>query len=294
MALRLLSGPFPRSVSWRLKLFDCARGHSIWHYRVNAASSNDPTAKPGLFGRLFGRPRPPAPQAAAEPLLASLFAAPPAKPEAAPDAGTRVAAPPAGRADAGSDVAAPDCVAAVPAATPPAATLADDAPAIPAPARAAAAPAAELPPVRCLVQEVVFSRDGGNADNLLGRGWSAAEPGHRWAIGTESEITLAHPGTDEAVLEIDAFTFVPPLPGAIGRMVVVANDMEAAQLSPRLGQRQTVTLTAEALVGHGALRLVFRHPDCGVPADFGHSQDRRRLGACFQRLALFSLAPTGG
>ncbi|HTW71347.1 MAG TPA: hypothetical protein VME47_15785 [Acetobacteraceae bacterium] len=137
-----------------------------------------------------------------------------------------------------------------------------------------------------LLQDVIFGIGSGD-ENYLGSGWSPAEDGFRWMIGTESDLWLSNPGPGDAFvlqLELAPFCHQPEVPSQqiavvvrgqpVGRSVLAANSSVAYRIP------------GELVSGKAPLRIVFQHPDAARPTDHGHPSDARQLALSIRNLRL--------
>jgi hypothetical protein len=136
-------------------------------------------------------------------------------------------------------------------------------------------------------QTLLFGR-GGNADEYQLYGWSEAEPGHTWSIGTESALCLPTPESRLGYfLEIYWFPFVSqpflpaqPLTIRTNRQRIFSGDVRLEEVAafrcPPAGD------------GERQLVITFEHADASRPCDFG-AEDYRQLAIAFRRLRLLPI-----
>jgi hypothetical protein len=142
------------------------------------------------------------------------------------------------------------------------------------------------PPERELLCQITFGK-GGNDANYLGTGWSGDESGHRWTLGSASEIWLENPGPGRSFrLELDVYPFCRPPTLPSQRLVVKLRGAVIARSVLAVGRPLAFALPAELLAPPGPLRLMLQHEDAAAPSDFGGGDDRK-VAFGFRRLSLY-------
>lgn len=140
-----------------------------------------------------------------------------------------------------------------------------------------------------LVQQIIFGAQGDDA-NHLGDGWSAAEPGYRWAVGQRSEIWLENPGPgDEFLLELELTPFCRPPTLPSQRLAVQVRNEVIGRSVVEVGGKLGYRVPAEVLAGRGPVRVILHHEDATAPIEFG-ANDRRVLAFSVRRLSLYRVS----
>jgi tetratricopeptide (TPR) repeat protein len=139
------------------------------------------------------------------------------------------------------------------------------------------------------VAHVTFGR-GGNADSLIGIGWSPAEAGFRWMIDDVSEFWLDGRDFGACLLALDLHPNVG-LPARPAQRVVIkveGHEVYRAELSGPT--RCDVPLPPMAPPATGRIRVTIEHPDAIRPMDLarGHN-DQRRLAFAIREARLHRL-----
>ena len=138
----------------------------------------------------------------------------------------------------------------------------------------------------------IYFGTGGDADRFVARGWSDAEPGFRWMIGAESELTIERRFDDgDHLIELDVMPLLSPPRLMSQRLTIVVNGSVVGQSTvARMGpNRFGYRIPAAALAGKAAAHIVLRHPDAARPCDLGPGDDGRSLSLAVMRLKLSTL-----
>ena len=147
-------------------------------------------------------------------------------------------------------------------------------------------------------QDIILDLDfseGGNAEALLGEGWSVPEAGWRWSSGEASAFTFEHPvqgGNYEVTVLGQPFLCPPKLLEQrieyyIGDELVLAasKDISTGELT-----RFKVPGAVFETPGPKTMRLC--HPDAARPSDLMDVQDARQLAVAYKKLVIARLKPT--
>jgi hypothetical protein len=141
------------------------------------------------------------------------------------------------------------------------------------------------------MEELEFALDfgqNGDSDRFCAAGWSAVEPDERWAIGTESRITLPAPSTPGDYFLMLKFR---PLvvPGRISgqKLYVNVNGTTVGEFFASERADRVCHLPWQLLEGSSYLDIAFRTPDAAAPAAFAPGGDDRTLAIAFNSLRLF-------
>jgi hypothetical protein len=132
-------------------------------------------------------------------------------------------------------------------------------------------------------------RKGGNSDDFLAGGWSAAEREYRWSAAPAAELHLPAtpcPGDYLLSIQLRPFVLADHLPSQ--RFVVDANGARLCETILRRPSEIRVRVPATALASDSAtLRLRLSFPDAARPTTLRpESRDDRLLGCAFERLTL--------
>ncbi len=130
---------------------------------------------------------------------------------------------------------------------------------------------------------------GGDAPAYLGMGWSYAEPGATWTIGSDAALFLQLSGAPAVSLRLVArlIAFVPPQHPDLHFAVLVngrrVGEWRARADGPNLECSAGI---AAGLIHPGITGIVFHVDDARSPAELGISFDMRKLGVALQTLKL--------
>ena len=137
-----------------------------------------------------------------------------------------------------------------------------------------------------LLQDIKFGLESGD-ENYLGTGWSPAEQGFRWMVGTESELWLSNPGAGDAfVMQIDTTPFLHLPEAPAQRLIVTVRGQPVGHSVLEHNASLAYRVPAELVSGKAPVRVVFQHPDAARPIDHGHPSDTRQLAVSIERLRL--------
>jgi SAM-dependent methyltransferase len=130
---------------------------------------------------------------------------------------------------------------------------------------------------------------GGNARPYLGAGWSHDEGAIVWAIGPESQLSIARP-TDltSYLMELRLWPYICPPKIAAQRLTIEVNGHELGSHILVGSSVVRSTIPESIVTASDRLNIVFRHPDGAKPSDLvRHSTDNRPLALAFQQCSLF-------
>ena len=141
-----------------------------------------------------------------------------------------------------------------------------------------------------LLQDIRFGLESGD-ENYLGSGWSAAEKGFRWMIGSESELWLNNPGAGDAFvmrMDLAPFCHPPEIPGQ--RLTVTVRGQPVGHSVLANNSSVAYRVPAALVSGKAPVRVVLAHPDAARPTDHGHPADARQLALALERLRLLRVS----
>jgi tetratricopeptide (TPR) repeat protein len=138
------------------------------------------------------------------------------------------------------------------------------------------------------VAHVTFGR-GGNADSLIGIGWSPAEASFRWMIDDVSEFWLDGRDLDSCLLALDLHpnVGVPARPAQRVVIKVGGTEVYRAELSGPISC--DVLLPPTARPAAGRIHVTIEHPDAISPMDLAGHNDQRRLAFAIREVRLHRL-----
>jgi hypothetical protein len=125
----------------------------------------------------------------------------------------------------------------------------------------------------------------------LGRGWTVVETDSAWAIGAQSELSVAAPlGGGAHVVDLDVSPWPAIAAGAAQRVVVAVNGEIVQQIG--ISGRQTLrcTVPERALLARDLLRVTLLHPEARRLAAADFPADERVVGGKLHGLTLIALA----
>ncbi len=139
------------------------------------------------------------------------------------------------------------------------------------------------------VEQVLAIQFGmeGDDETYLGAGWSGAEPGQRWMVGSESEVWLNHPGPGtEYTLQLDVSPYLSPPALPSQRLTVVMRGQVVGRSVVTNRSNLSYRIPAELLAAPGPVRIVLQHIDAARPTDHGHPNDSRALSCSMRQVRL--------
>jgi hypothetical protein len=145
----------------------------------------------------------------------------------------------------------------------------------------------------------VSFRRGGNSDEFLLSGWSAAESEFRWSAATVAELRLPsplHAGDHLLTIELRPFILGDRLPAQTVRVDINGVTLGDARLRGPTEIRMRIPADVLAR-GTGAVRVTLHFPDAARPVALNpDSRDDRLIACALEQLALTSLfaAETAG
>jgi tetratricopeptide (TPR) repeat protein len=143
----------------------------------------------------------------------------------------------------------------------------------------------DLQPVDETVVDVTFGR-GGNADSLIGIGWSPAEAGFRWMIDDVSEFWLDGQDFDSCLLALDLHPNVGLPAHPAQRVVIKVEGTEVYRAELSGPTRCDVRLPPMGRAATGRIHVTIEHPDAISPMDLAGHNDQRRLAFAIREARL--------
>ena len=136
------------------------------------------------------------------------------------------------------------------------------------------------------VAHVTFG-SGGNADSLIGTGWSPAEAGFRWMVDAVSEFWLDGGDFESGLLALDLHPYVaaPALPAQRVVIKVEGAEVYRAELSAPVGCEVPLRLMAPPAAGR--IHVTIEHPDAISPMELTGQNDQRRLAFAIREARLY-------
>ncbi len=130
---------------------------------------------------------------------------------------------------------------------------------------------------------------GGDASAYQGLGWSYAEPGATWTIGSDATLFLRLSDAPAKNFRLAArlIGFTPPQHPDL-HFVVLVNGQRVGEWTARAGESSLECSAGvpAGLIHHGINGIVFHVDDARSPAELGISVDMRKLGVALQTLKL--------
>ncbi len=135
------------------------------------------------------------------------------------------------------------------------------------------------------VAHVIFGQDG-NADGLIGNGWSAAEAGFRWMIDDISEFWLDGRDFESCMLALDLHPNVGLPARPTQRVVIKVGGAEVYRAELSRPGTCDVPLPSMAQPASGLIHVTIEHPDAISPVDLAGHSDQRRLAFAIREARL--------
>lgn len=135
------------------------------------------------------------------------------------------------------------------------------------------------------VAHVTFG-SGGNADSLVGTGWSPAEVDFRWMIDAVSEFWLDGRDFDSCLLALDLHPYVEAPARPAQRVVIKVEGTEVYRAELSGPATCDIPLPLMARPATGRIHVTIEHPDAISPMDLAGQNDQRRLAFAIREARL--------